>query len=527
MTDIDRRGFLLASSASLIASLFELPAWAAGNPALTRVHPLWVVDEEEALIWHRLKDEKGPALTGNPSWHQFLGFLESKLKDYGCVDVHRSSWNFDRLESSIWPDDSGWSLVSNGQQMKVSNFGANCGLTGPEGVTAELVLWDPESKPDVAGRIIVFRPVPRPEVREPFSNSDYEYMTPFDSWPVEGKPVPQEEPATRSVAAAVWDEMTSSSQFVRDLADAKPAGLVFAMNLNAAATAGLYTFRVPDHYGFPSVYLDRNNGDAVIGDALAGYKATLRVQGRHVPSEAYQLIAYLPGRDYGTDRDEQIHLRTHTDGPSISQDNGALGLLAVVKYMSNIPRKDRPRSLFVDLDCRHFMPGAETTWASQDYFAKFPLARDKVTAMIAMEHLGQIEYAMAGEELQPTGRSLPTWIYAATNQQVIDYARQAARDNRLPSAIIRSPGRLGVHRKSQGPWYGMGREAHYLGLPAYAVQGDLGAYWAFSARVDRFDPRAFRRQVATFCQLTGFLMVSDLRSLQAPRIERQPSDIRR
>jgi hypothetical protein len=520
MTDFTRREFLVASGASLLGCPAALAAGVAGHRALTRVHAPWVVGEDEALAWHRIKDERGPALTGNASWRQFLEFLEAKLRDYGCADVHPSAWDFERLETSVWPDDSGWSLMSDGRRVATSNFGANCGLTGPGGVTAELVLWDPGRQPDVAAKIVVFRPVPRPEVREPFSNSDYEHMTPFDSWPVEGAPVPQEEAATHSVAAAVWDEMTSSSQFVRDIVAARPAGVVFAMNLNAAATAGLYTFRVPDHYGFPSVYLDRQNGDAVIADALAGKKATVRVEGRHLRSEAYQLIACLPGRDYGTDRDEQVQLRTHTDGPSISQDNGAFGLLAVVKYMSNIPRRDRPRTLFVELDCRHFMPGAEATWASQDYFAKHPQARDRIVAMIAMEHLGQIEYAMTGEELRPTGRSLPTWIYAASNQRLIDYALTAARDNRLPSAIIRSPGRPGAHGQPQGPWYGMGREAHYLGLPAYGVQGDLGAYWAFSARIDRFDPRAFRRQVATFCQLTGFLMTADLGPLQAPKVER-------
>ena len=100
---------------------------------------------------------------------------------------------------------------------------------------------------------------------------------------------------------------------------------------------------MPEHYGFPSVYLDRTNGDAVVADARQHATATIRVEGQHVQSEAYQLIGFLPGRDYGTDKDEQIQLRTHTDGPSISQDDGAFGLLGVVKYMSNIPGEPAPQ----------------------------------------------------------------------------------------------------------------------------------------------------------------------------------------
>jgi hypothetical protein len=518
MMTMTRKQVLFGAGAAATASMAGLGAAAA--PDLTRVDPRRLISEREAIAWHKVKDENGPALTGNASWRRFMAFLELKLKAYGCVDVQRSAWTFKRLETSLWPDDSQWSLVSNGRRVAVANNGANCGLTGPEGVSAPLVVWDPDRKPDVAGKIVVYRPAPRPDVREAFSGSDYEYTTPFDSWPVEGRPVPQAQDATHSVAAPVWDEMTSTSAFVQEIAAAKPAGVVFAMNLNRAETAGLYTFRVPDHYDFPSVYIDRLTGDGVIADARDGKTATLRVQGRHVQSEAYQLMAYLPGRDYGTPRDQQVQLRTHTDGPSISQDNGAFGLLGVVKYMSGLPRRERPRTLMIELDCRHFMPGAERAWAREDYFEKNPHARDKVVAMVAMEHLGQIDYVADGEDIRPSGRSLPTWIYASGNQRMIDEAYRAARDNHLPSAVIRSPGRLGVHGKSQGPWYGMSSGGQYLGLPTYGVQGDLGAYWAHSARIDRFDARAFTRQVATFVQLTGLLMSSDLERLKSPKVER-------
>jgi hypothetical protein len=387
-------------------------------------------------------------------------------------------------------------------------------------VTAELVLWDPQSKPDVAGKIVVFRPTPRPEVRDAFNNSDYELTTPFDSWPVEGKPVPQDQNGTHSISDVVWDEMTATSGFIGQVRNAKPAGVVFAMNLNKAATEGLYTFGVPTDYDFPSVYVDNRFRDQVIADARQHRQATIRVEGQRVDSEAYQLIAYLPGRDYGTARDQQVQLRTHTDGPSISQDDGALGLLGVVKYMSHIPKAQRPRTLMVELDCRHFMPGAERAWADEDYFVKNPRARDRIVAMVAMEHLGQIEYVFDGDEIRPSGRSLPTWIYSSPDKGMIDAALKAARDNDVRSAVIRSPGRPGVHGKSQGPWYGMSGGGQYLGLPTYGVQGDLGAYWAHSAGMNRFDARSFTRQVAAFAQLTGYLMSTTLPKV--PKVERQP-----
>jgi hypothetical protein len=515
---LQRRDLLRGLGAGTVAGLVPVRALAAAGSPLTTIDPAWMVSEQEAIEWHRYKDSKGPTLAGSDSWRSFLAFLETKLKAYGCVDVSRSAWTFNRLVSSVWPDDSKWGLVSAGRRVPVANFGANCGVTGPQGVTAELVLWDPNTKPDIKGKIVVYRPVPRPEVRDAFADSDYELRTPFDSWPVEGKPVPQSRTAVPSISSVVWDEMTATSVFVQQVRDLEPAGVVFAMNLNKALTAGLYTFGVPSDYDFPSVYVDRRNGDDMVADARAHRTATIRVEGERVPSEVYQLVAYLPGRDYGAPGDQQIQLRTHTDGPSISQDDGAFGLLGVVKYVSHVPQKDRPRTLMIELDCRHFMPGMERAWADQDYFAKNPHARDKVVAMVAMEHLGQIEYVEDGEGIKPSGRSLETWIYASPDRGMLDAALQAAKDNNLRSAVIRSPGRAGVHGKSQGPWYGMSGGGRFLGLPTYGVQGDLGAYWAHSAGMDRFDARSFVRQVATFSQLVGYLMTSTLPKV--PKVER-------
>ncbi len=516
---LERRELLALIAGGAAAGLGAACAPARSATA-TAVNDAWIVSDAELVDWHRQKLEKGPALAGTDSWRQFMALVENKLNEYGCANVHRSTWTFRRLETSTWPDDSGWSLVSDGRTVPLSNYGANCGLTGPDGVTAELVEWDADNPPDVEGKIVVYRPVPRPEVRELFSDADYEFLTPFDSYPEEGAPVSQELDGTNSVASPVWDDMTASSTFVRDVAALKPAGVVFAMNLNKAATAGLYTFGVPDHYDFPSVYVDRVNGDAMLADARAGRSATIRVEGEHVEAETYQLIAYLPGRHYGTDRDEQIQMRTHTDGPSISQDNGAFGLLAVAKYFSNIPQEERGRTLFLEFDCRHFMPGAERSWHEEDYFVKNPNARDKIVAMIAMEHMGQIEYVEDGDELRPSGRSLPTWMYASPDDTMLQAAYQAAIDNNLRGAVIRSPGRDGVHGRSQGPWYGMSGGGQYLGLPTYGVQGDLGAYWAHSAGLDRLDTRSFRRQTGVFVQLTRFLMDADLSGINAPTVER-------
>ncbi|MCH8060077.1 MAG: hypothetical protein IIA11_06425 [Proteobacteria bacterium] len=132
----------------------------------------------------------------------------------------------------------------------------------------------------------------------------------------------------------------------------------------------------------PTLILSREDGAQVIDDAKAGKSATLRLEATLEPAEAYQLIAYLPGKGYGTPADEQIVLVNHTDGPSITQDNGALGLLAIVKYFSHIPQEHRPRTLTIYLDCRHYMPGMEAAHSASTWLRREPQASEKIVGMM-------------------------------------------------------------------------------------------------------------------------------------------------
>ncbi len=165
------------------------------------------------------------------------------------------------------------------------------------------------------------------------------------------------------------------------------------MPLSFDALSGVYTFGVPALHDMPSLYLDRDTGAQIIEAANAGKHATLRLIAHTEEAEAYQLFGYLPGKDYGKPNDQQIMLITHTDGPSISQENGALGILAVAKYFSHIPQAERPRTLMLFYDCRHYMPGAERAFAKQDYAASHPDIYKKVIAAMGIEHLGQIQVA--------------------------------------------------------------------------------------------------------------------------------------
>jgi hypothetical protein len=443
-----------------------------------------------------------------------MAFLEQKLKAYGVVDLIKNTWSYDRWFTSEWPDASGWSLASDGTPVVVSHYGAYSGSTGPEGITAELALYTPTTPAEsLKGKIVVFRTAPHPkppleeEYKKWFTLNDYEYASEIGELPQLFTQVPPSE----SVSYDVWWQLRQTMVVNKVLRESQAAGGVVVFDMSHKRLAGLYTFPVMPLHQNPTVYVDRKAGQKVLSDAKEGKKAVLKLVAKTEPTETYQLIGYLPGRDYGTEKDEKILVITHTDGPAVLQDNGALGVLGIVAYFSRIPQADRPRTLMVYPDNRHYMPGMERAFAKQDWLAKNPEARRSIVGLIATEHLGQIEYRETGDAYEPTGKVEPAFLWTRNDQGLIDKAIQAVKDHKWPRVLVQCVERPGKHGGTQGVWYGMGKIAEEMNLPAFSTMGTQGAYWTTASRIDTFNKELFRIQVAAMAQLTGELMTAKLK----------------
>src|ERR1051326_6525698 len=183
-----------------------------------------------------------------------MTFVEKKLKEYGAVDITRNTFTYDRWHTSEWPDDSKWSLVSNGKKIKVASYGAYSGSTSEEGVTAELIYYDAANPPkDIAGKIVVFQPRFTREMQEGIYGNDYEYQAAVDSWPTPGKPIPSD--IDHKVAGSIiWSQLPQVAGFIRTVTQGKAAGAVFVFDANYGLMAGMYTFGCPPLYNAPSLY---------------------------------------------------------------------------------------------------------------------------------------------------------------------------------------------------------------------------------------------------------------------------------
>ncbi len=500
-----------------IACLAVVACNGGANPyadKFTDVDPAWAVTADEGYEWALVKNANLPAMTGSPEWNNYVGFLEDKLREYGVVDMHRKSWTYDRWFTT--KDNSGWSLVSDGEPVRVAHYAMNSGSTGPEGITAEMIYYDHDNPPDsIEDKIVVFptRPHPEPPYDDyyikNFTFNDYEWRANDDTYWQLFQFVPPE----FSITFDIWWQLRQS--LWRIAVEGGAAGHVTVYDMAFGRSEGLVARPIPPLYQLPGLSLSREDGAKVIADAKAGKTATLRLEATVEASEAYQTISYLPGRDYGTPLDEQILLINHTDGPSITQDNGALGLLAIVKYFSNIPQEHRPRTLTVFLDNRHYYPGQERAAHEVSWLERHPEAKDPLVGIIQTEHMGENDYREVDGVVEPVGLAEQSYLWSRNNQVLIDAAVAAAQVHGWERVQVVVPERPGINGGLQQVWWGVGSRAlrgcpQCLDLPGYGLGGFLGLYWTTASGIERWNKDLFEDQANTMTRLTGVLMTADL-----------------
>ena len=502
----------------------------SSHPNLTDIQDDWLVTAEEAREWALMKHDNLPTLTGSAEWLNYMNFLEATLDTFGVVDGTRNAWQFERWHTS--EDSSQWSLLSDGEPVRVANYGAYSGSTDSKGITAELIYYDHDNPPEsIEGKIVVIptRKHPNPPFGDNYlinyTFNDYEYATDAQTLPAPFEFVPPSE----SFTFDIWWQLAQGLD--RIPREGNAAGAIIVYDMAYERTKGLYTFGVPTLYNSPTLILSRDDGAKVIDDALKGKSATLRLEATVETSEAFQYIAYLPGANYGTPADEQIILVNHTDGPSITQDNGALGLLGIVKYFSNIPQSERPRTLAVFLDCRHYMPGMEDEHATPDWFTRFPEKKSNIVGMIQAEHLGEMDYREVEGRVEPTGHAEQSYLWTRNNELLITAATNAVRKYGWSRAQLSVPERPGKRGGLQQVWWGVGAIGqadtgyyncdvwHCLDLPGFGLGGFLGYYWTSDSGIERWNEDLFVSQTATMTELTGVLMTADLTEIQSKGTE--------
>ncbi len=452
--------------------------------------------------WNAEKAAGGPTFSGSPAWRAHVEFVEAGLRAAGVADLQREVIAYERWWTRDDPAAGDWSLSIEGQRIPVASYWAYSGSTPAAGVTAPLILYDSQlPREALVGRIVVFQvpklPDPVPAMFTPAGN---EYATP-DLARADGR-----------LATDHFYQVNYATRFGalgEKLKNSGAAGGLVIFDMSPDRAAGIYTFPLltPGELGVPGLYLDRIAGADVLTAARAGRPATLTLRVQRDPTTTWFLTGLLPGASYGTPADELVMLITHTDGPNLTQENGALGILAIVRTLAFAPRAQRRRSVLILLDPQHYMPGRHQV----NWLERHPDMARRIVASLGVEHIGQKEYAEVGDTFVPTGRPEITILYSQDNELLISRARSAIETAGLPRTVLRVPA-----RKGQGRWTGLNEVAVERNWPGYATLTEMSAYWSTRPGIESFDAELGVRQIAMMTELTRTLMSADLDEIAIP-----------
>jgi len=554
-----RRTFLRAAAGvtagTVLApgSLWAQAAKVAATGSVAAIDRKKLMAPAQILEWHRFKAQCGPTYTGSAGWKKFTDFVWSKLPECGAVDLDHVDITYDHYIVDDWPNrqahvyNSGKAvekLVTDGTPVPVvASYGMTSGSTPPEGLTATLLYFDPAHPPadaEIEGKILVFQTAPYPN--PPYTNNFLDNYTMTDyEWRSPGKWSPLHTLVPTSVSSSfhtrwVWGQVNG---FAQTALRTKAAGVVVVYDLSPAAAFGLTQRSVYTRNGragegaqyinCPTLTLDRVAGAKVLADAKAGKTATLTLTARFQRDTGRSVIAYLPGANYGTDRDEQILISTHTDAMSLLEENGAFGLLAIMSYYNQRPRASRQRTIVFSFDCRHFMPGGENSWEDYDYYKIHPERLTPIMSTIGVEHMGGRQTVETGPDgnryayspEKPEDGGVITSLIDVNNNNIwlVEAVARAATDNGWPRVDVKSgtaqPGVNGVFQGSVKSPMNRGRD---FKLPGVGLAGDWPGAWTQTyAQVDTeagpagFDEHYFLQQVAGLSQVAGDLMRVDRR----------------
>jgi hypothetical protein len=339
-----KRSAVLAVALALVGVAVPTAADARGCPRSVVADDFASVATLRQL--NRVEWRYGVRATGNANHRHFIDWLERQMKAIRGVRTRSVSYRIRR-----WGSKS-TSLSMNGALLSVAGPIPYSEPTGPAGVTAPLVYLQPGEAITAAssgGRIVV---------RDRVAGS--------------GK----EDPDLEAAAAA----------------GAK--GLIFVKDLPRRQIRGFYRPYRGIHWEVPGVYLGADEGQQ-IKDALAGgaqVEGTLIVRATVTPAFTRMVLATLPG--HGKRR---FVVESHTDGVNAIWDNGPIVMVAMARYLADLPRRCRPPVEFAFTTAhlyQELVPGQGGGGSARQLAKRLDrdYARGRLAAVIALEHFGAWHY---------------------------------------------------------------------------------------------------------------------------------------
>lgn len=329
----------------------------------------------------------GIRLTGSKGQSDFVDYLKSEIKKTG-LSVVEKEYAFDR-----WQSDSA-SLTVDGEQIKISSVFPYSGLTPDEGVTGRLV----KVKNSAVGFKRARGKIGVVEIKNLRRISS---KVAFDK----RRSYPENLEIEKSYRGPV------STAFVKTLltfGSLKHSGakaiICIWRDMSDEMVEGQYLNFIMDYLSVPVVWVNSTEGDKVLKAAAEKKSATVTVKGSIERGAKTSSFYTVIGGTENTK--EAVIVNTHTDGLNFCEENGAVGMLSMIKYFKAHPTKRNLIFAFVtghfrlpkfrtgfDQATSRFLADFKSLWSGKTY---------KAVAGCSVEHLGCTEYKDIDGKYQKT-----------------------------------------------------------------------------------------------------------------------------
>lgn len=383
---------------------------------------------DEVWGWHEELAAMGTRYTGSPGHVRFTDWLQQQFSAVPGFQQYTDRISFHRWLAETWSlsieQDA---AIGPSGPVPVSYYYPYSGTTGPAGVAGRLVdlgkynptWYTPAFWARATGEIALVRVPPCTFSFDTgqaptggFEEGQTSSLQAILDYEIDGSLVTN--PVFQGMFAAV------------PLLEARKAGVrgvicvwtgmsdeQIANQYNPLTTTypNLQGLPVPDDPGCPALWVGDLTGQSLARSAASGnVKVTLTLTASITPDAATETVwGVLPGS--GPDHDRGLIVNTHTDGPNVPEENGALGLLALARYFA---RQARRRDLYFVMATGHFQlsqfmkPILNRFVVGNDaiswWMNYYPAIYQKALAGVSIEHLGCRRWADdANGQYKPTG----------------------------------------------------------------------------------------------------------------------------
>jgi hypothetical protein len=360
----------------------------------------------------------GARPTASDNQNRFIGWLAKKLKAIDGVKVRSLTYTIDRWQPRVT------GVSADGTTVPVAGPIPYSKPTGSGGVTAPLVYLnagEPITAANSAGKIVALEDPP----------ITYPYSTFFPgSLGVAGYA-----PIGLNPGAPYTRDSRTEGTYLRQAQTAGAVGLIIVKDLPRSEISGFYRPYSGTNWTIPGAFVGADEGVVLKQVAAGAGQASVTVDASFGPAPTRTLLATLRGKGR---HPSKFVVESHTDGMNAVWDNGPIAMIAMARYLSDIRRGCRARTIQFAFTTGHLYGSI----GSEDVAARLDSQFDhgKVAGALSLEHMGAYEYATVprtdggpGSHLVRTGDHELTLV-------------SATQSTALRTAVINAVGRARLDR---------------------------------------------------------------------------------